>query len=386
MALKIRQSNGNSIYELNDKNIIQKPKKVGRNLKNIFYEIVLPRDYKKSVSIDYLNFQYWDSLQALSSYLRGILCTHAIFKSIGIGNTEASVYSATILWILKDLVSLLGSLLFAYIYANNFGINVKKWRLFADIINDIALTIELLTPLSNKDYLPYLLSISSLFKALCGIAATSSRSALSVHFAKNKNVSDISVKEGIQEQLVTLIGMVLGYFLTNLFHDQLYSTFIIFILLTIFHVYANYKAMKCLIFKSINFQRGILLIENFLLSQKEDSSSTLLPSNIAIQEKIFYNQPKWLIFGCKFTDLKINNINDFKQLKNESSNQNYIICKKLHKIYVFISNKATNLDLLEALYESIQLYHHIEKQNKKKIFLILLNNLKRMNGNVMKMN
>ena len=39
-------------------------------LKTLF----LPEDYPHSVTPDYLNFQIWDSIQALCSYLRGMLC------------------------------------------------------------------------------------------------------------------------------------------------------------------------------------------------------------------------------------------------------------------------------------------------------------------------
>ena len=77
-----------------------------------------------------------------------------------------------------------------------------------------------------------LASLGTVCKALCGVAAGSTRAAISQHFATSNNVSgksrtlasahliwrrrcrcvylDVSAKEGTQETAVTLVGLVLG--------------------------------------------------------------------------------------------------------------------------------------------------------------------------------
>lgn len=40
--------------------------------------LFLPAGYPSSVSSDYLAYQFWDTLQALSSYTMGYLASHAV--------------------------------------------------------------------------------------------------------------------------------------------------------------------------------------------------------------------------------------------------------------------------------------------------------------------
>ena len=45
----------------------------------------MPEGYPDSVTPDYLAFQAWDSIQALCSYVRGMICSQAILQGIGVG-------------------------------------------------------------------------------------------------------------------------------------------------------------------------------------------------------------------------------------------------------------------------------------------------------------
>ena len=50
-----------------------------------FWRGFLPEGYPDSVTPDYLAFQAWDSVQALCSYVRGMICSQAILQGIGVG-------------------------------------------------------------------------------------------------------------------------------------------------------------------------------------------------------------------------------------------------------------------------------------------------------------
>ncbi len=52
----------------------------------------MPEGYPDSVTPDYLEFQTWDSIQALMSYVRGMLCSQAIMTGIGVGE-QASPFN-----------------------------------------------------------------------------------------------------------------------------------------------------------------------------------------------------------------------------------------------------------------------------------------------------
>lgn len=55
----------------------------------------MPEGYPDSVTPDYLNFQTWDSIQALMSYVRGMLCSQAIMTGIGVGEKASPLTKAS---------------------------------------------------------------------------------------------------------------------------------------------------------------------------------------------------------------------------------------------------------------------------------------------------
>jgi len=65
---------------------------------------------------------------------------------------------------------MLGGLLFTSISSDSFGQNVKSWRLFADLINNVGITLDMLAPLCGVHFLAVVCT-ASLCKALCGVAA-----------------------------------------------------------------------------------------------------------------------------------------------------------------------------------------------------------------------
>jgi hypothetical protein len=56
----------------------------------------LPVGYPQSVRPEYLEYQTWDTVQALSSYLRGIFTTRALLAGVGVGNANASALAAAV--------------------------------------------------------------------------------------------------------------------------------------------------------------------------------------------------------------------------------------------------------------------------------------------------
>lgn len=77
---------------------------------------------------DYLAFQWWDTIQGLCSYVRGVLCSNALFTGVGVGSTTASALSATAAFVFKDLAGMLGSILFSYAQGAKLDADEKQWR------------------------------------------------------------------------------------------------------------------------------------------------------------------------------------------------------------------------------------------------------------------
>ena len=257
----------------------------------VFTSLFLPVGYPASVTPDYFEFQCWDTLQAMSSYLRGMLCTHAVLTGLGVGEASASATSATVNWVLRDGLGMFGSLLFAAWGSGGFGLNIQAWRLFADVINDVGLTLELVSPLFPRDYFFLFLVGGCLCRSLCGVAAGSTRAALMQHFARVGNMADLAAKEGSQETFVTLLGMVGGALLMRWIDGDTRSTWILFGALTALHVYANWRGVRALVLCTLNPQRTDLLLRDFctqLLGGLCRAPRLLIPSEVAQRERLIW--------------------------------------------------------------------------------------------------
>lgn len=256
-----------------------------------FTALFLPVGYPASVTADYLEFQIWDTLQAMSSYLRGMLCTHAVLTGLGVGEASASATSATVNWVLRDGLGMAGSLLFAAWGSAGFGANIQFWRLFADVINDVGLTLELVSPLFPREYFFLFLVGGCLCRSLCGVAAGSTRAALMQHFARVGNMADLAAKEGSQETFVTLLGMVGGALLMRWIDGDTRSTWILFGALTVLHVFANWRGVRALVLCTLNPQRTDLLLRDFctqLLRGTCNAPRLLRPSEVARRERLIW--------------------------------------------------------------------------------------------------
>ena len=271
----------------------------------------LPAGFPDSVRPEYLAYQFWDSLQALCSYLRSVLTIQAVLTSAGVGNSEASALSTTLTWVIKDGMGMIGSLLFAYRFADVFEVNVKEWRLVADILNNFALTVDLFLPLYPGYYL-ILTCVSSMCKSCCGLVSGATRARISAHFAQKGHLADVTAKESTQETAVTLIGLIIGFICTKYIGDSSEVAWILFFVLMTIHQIANYKLIRTLVLDTLNPQRVYLMVHyiEVLLqmegtvitngsSSKDPVAATVMltiptPEIVADNESIY--RPIWLYF------------------------------------------------------------------------------------------
>lgn len=79
-----------------DKQFLSHRKRDVRKLKQIFLDLFLPVGYPESLEDPacYINYQFFDSLQALCSYLRGVISTSAMLQAAGVGNSDATALSS----------------------------------------------------------------------------------------------------------------------------------------------------------------------------------------------------------------------------------------------------------------------------------------------------
>jgi hypothetical protein len=185
-----------------------------RSLQSVLARLVLPVGYPASVRTGYLQYQIYDSIQGLCSYLRNVLCAASMFEAAGVGDETATAWTAAIAWAIRDGTGLMGSLVYTYLVSDQLDAHVKDFRLFADIINDVGFTLDMIAPLfgRNSIYYWYIASSSVLCKTMCGISAGATKGSITQHFAIHGNMADLNAKESTQETIVTLIGMIGGIY------------------------------------------------------------------------------------------------------------------------------------------------------------------------------
>ena len=167
--INIRDGTSSSITS--DFNIIKiKSNSLLTTLSYALISVVLPSNYPDSVRKEYLEYQFWDSVQCMSSAIRSVLSTKALLKGAGVGSTNTTPLIATLVWISRDGIGMIGSLLFAYLFTDNFELNVKEWRYVADCLNNVGLLLDLLAPVLPGQYF-LVISASTLCKACCGLIA-----------------------------------------------------------------------------------------------------------------------------------------------------------------------------------------------------------------------
>ncbi|XP_068509446.1 RUS family member 1 isoform X2 [Syngnathus scovelli] len=325
----------------------------GNSFWGLMKSVFLPQGYPESVSGDYLQYQFWDTVQAFSSSLSGTLATQASLRGVGVGNQEATVAAATVTWLLRGQykacivltpfnrnvfplrwnqhvgkdrlclvkrvnVSVRGGKRTRVIFVKTASVSGTSWtlrprnggtlrtqmfyydlpdrlrqsqclsRLFADILNDVAMFMEILAPFFPA-WFTLIACTSGLFKAVVGVAGGATRAALTVHQARRDNMADISAKDGSQETLVNLAGLLVSLILIPLVTDNPALTISLFFLFTALHLFANYKAVRSVVMETLNEERLSIALRRFL-----HDGRVLTPMEANRQEPVFLEFRKTL--------------------------------------------------------------------------------------------
>lgn len=331
----------------------------GNSFVGVFKSVFLPQGYPESVSKDYLQYQFWDTVQAFSSSLSGTLATQASLKGVGVGNQEATVAAATVTWLLRDGTGMLGRILFAWQKGSKLDSEAKKWRLFADVLNDIAMFMEILAP-----YFPTFFTLivcsAGVFKSIVGVAGGATRAALTVHQARRDNMADISAKDGSQETLVNLAGLLVSLILIPLVTDNPVLTLSLFFLFTILHLFANYKAVRSVIMETFNEARLAIVLEQYLRD-----SRVLTPQEANKREPVFieFRKSSQIKLGVRLQDIVQSP--DELDLALKQSDMPYLLGVKNGCVYVCLAPEVPVHDEIRAMCQAIWLSSKLSTQTSR---------------------
>ena len=111
---------------------------------------------------------------------------------VGVGDASASPTSALLLSVIQECMGRVATILFAHRLGTSLEPECKMYRLAADVFNDTAMVLDCFSPALPKAPRVLLLGLSSVLRALCGVAAGSSKASLSAHFAKWGNLGELN--------------------------------------------------------------------------------------------------------------------------------------------------------------------------------------------------
>lgn len=314
------------------------------NVKQVFNTVFLPQGYPDSVSADYIEYQVWDTVQAFASSVSGTLATHSLLQGMGVGDSTATVLAATFTWILKDGTGMTGRILFAWMKGNQLDCDAKKWRLFADFLNDFAICLEVLAPLTQT-YFRWVVCLAGVCKSLVGVAGGATRAALTQHQARRNNMADVSAKDGSQETLVNLLAMLCSLVILPVISGHFVLVWVLFALLTCLHLFANYRAVRAVRMESLNQARLHIIVDRFLRSGE-------MPGIVEVNglEPVFGgNQRGWTInLGASFSVVR-SNFDNLMQAY-DGLNTRYIlhVNRQKKRLTVVLSHSSTTEDQLQA--------------------------------------
>eukprot|EP00096_Caligus_rogercresseyi_P000769 TRINITY_DN11286_c0_g1_i1.p1 TRINITY_DN11286_c0_g1~~TRINITY_DN11286_c0_g1_i1.p1 ORF type:complete len:400 (-),score=58.35 TRINITY_DN11286_c0_g1_i1:72-1271(-) len=315
-------------------------------LRHFFVSAFLPSGYPFSVSSDYIQYQFWDTLQAFCSSLSGSLATRAVLKGVGVGDEHATALGATLTWLSRSGAGMLGHIAFAYFKAQDLDCSPKRWRLFADVLNDLSMALEIGASYLPFSFFPLFACFASVFRSIVGVAGGATRTAITQHQARSNNISDVSAKDGSQETLVNLIALILNLALLPLIPEDLFIVLSLFFALSLLHITTNLAGVKCLVFDTFNRERLSDVLRLYfdgqtILSPKEANSRESLLWPKETQHAYKYR----IHLGSRAKDHVEHIIDNMEELQSKG----FLIIKDSCKVDVILMKG--NLNLLEVYFE-----------------------------------
>jgi Vitamin B6 photo-protection and homoeostasis len=301
----------------------------------------LPVGYPASVQPRYLQFSIWNALQDWSTTLRSTLATQRILEGVGVGTSTATAVSAVQNFLVRDAAGMAATLLFTA--STSFGANVKQWRIFADIMVDLGITLEVAAIQVPKRYFLLMLCGGNICKAVCGVAAGASGAPLLQYWGND--TADVSAKAGAQRSVVGAIGLIVSALFAQWSSTARQShIWLLYIGLTIFHIYANIQCMKTVAFSYFNRERlervATVYLDAWSQGGQLNNSGLALPTprQMGQTESLLFlpttkrrnrRQRRKIRFGVAFNDLVAKQQQDQQQQDQQQSHVDPLSCRDL---------------------------------------------------------
>lgn len=225
------------------------------------------------------------------------LATESMLRGAGVGDESASVLAAAFAWLLKDGTGMLSKILFTWLSSSKLDSDCKKWRLIADILNDLAFSLDLIAPVFPTLFTP-IICMSSVVRSIVGVAGCATRSVVTQHQAKVENAADVAAKDGAQETFVNVIALIYSLLLLPLITGHRLTTWTFYFAFTAVHLYANYRAVTSLNFRTFNRNLLHIVTKNYV-----EKGRILSVEQANASEPLFHDIPGRRYYGRSLVDV-----------------------------------------------------------------------------------
>jgi hypothetical protein len=129
----------------------------------------------------------------------------------------------------------------------------------------VGMTRDMITPFFGRSAVVVIMLLSSICKALCGIAATASTAIIHQHWGSmmGGDIADVVSTNNALMTACSLVVVTVGTILFSRYAQTVLVAWTLYVALTGAHMYSNFKAMKSVALRTINPERYQLLLEHF---------------------------------------------------------------------------------------------------------------------------
>ncbi|XP_022716734.1 protein root UVB sensitive 1, chloroplastic-like isoform X1 [Durio zibethinus] len=342
--------------------------------RDVVMRLLLPEGFPDSVTSDYLDYSLWRGVQGVASQVSGVLATQALLYAVGLGK-GAIPTAAAINWVLKDGIGYLSKIMLSK-YGRHFDVNPKGWRLFADLLENSAFGLEMLTPAFPHLFV-FIGAAAGAGRSAAALIQAATRSCFYAGFAAQRNFAEVIAKGEAQGMVSKSIGIVLGIALANYIGSSTSFSLASFGVVTWIHMYCNLKSYQSIQLRTLNPYRASLVFSEYLLSGQAPSIKevndeeplfpavpflNLLSGNRELSV-VLSSEAKQaaseiehrLQLGSKLSDI-VNNKEDALALFSLYKDEGYILTEQEGKFCVVLKDSSSPQDMLKSLFQVNYLY------------------------------
>ncbi|GAB2272797.1 Protein root UVB sensitive 1, chloroplastic [Dionaea muscipula] len=347
---------------------------LGCQCRDLIMRLMLPEGFPDSVTSDYLDYSLWRGVQGVASQISGVLATQSLLYAIGLGK-GAIPTAAAINWVLKDGIGYLSKILLSK-YGRHFDVHPKGWRLFADLLENAAFGLEMLTPVFPHQFV-FIGAAAGAGRSAASLIQAATRSCFYAGFAARRNFAEVIAKGEAQGMVSKFFGIMLGIAIANCIGSSTPLALASFGVVTWVHMFCNLKSYQSIHLRTLNPYRASLVFSEYLLSgqvpqvKEVNDEEPLFPAipflnmrqphkldsgNLSDDAKAAAAEIEWrLQLGSKLSDI-VQMREDAVALFDLYKNEGYILAEHKGKFSVVLKEGASQQDMLKSLFQVNYLY------------------------------